>query len=438
MKFALLIVVVAGCALEAGKNKCVEQTDCLDGYSCINNTCEMVSTCTPATCAADQCSMVSDGCGGLLDCGGCGAGEVCGANTHTCAPQPEHCSNGQRDGLESDVDCGGDCAACPNGKRCNGQSDCETGTCEGNVCLGGRWTSVAPMPTARTGAGAVVTPDGLIYVIGGYRSGGLTGVVEVFNPTTNSWGTRAPMPTPRDDFAAVLGSDNLIYTIGGHYNSSVFPYEDGNSIKVEAYNPATNTWTAKPSLPNGRSRPAAVTATNGKIYVTGGYSVGPEETLSSVISYTPGAASWTAVSASMTNVRTGHGSVTTADGRIYAVAGYDGDNELNTFEYYVPGAISWATLPMIPTARKYTAAALAGGKLYVIGGSAWLSASVAYSKANEMYDPATNTWTKAPSMPLGRFDHALVTGIDGRIYAIGGSAGGTPSMTNVVDVFTPE
>jgi len=433
VRFLLLLLFVAGCPLEGpGKSSCVVETDCLDGYSCVNGLCE--PACAPATCGMNQCNMISDGCGGQLDCGGCATGEVCSANQ--CGPRPQHCTNNVQDGTESDKDCGGDCDGCANGQRCYSTNDCAAGTCENQTCLGGRWTTAAPMPTARLGGAAVLGPDGLIYVIGGYKSmGGVTGVVEVYNPATNSWSTRAPMPTPRDGFTAVLGPDDLIYTIGGHYDYSVFPYVDGNSIKVEAYNSATNTWTAKPSLPNGRYRTAAVSATNGKLYVIGGYSVNPEETLSSVISYTPGASSWTTVSASMTTARDGHGAIATSDGRLYAVGGYDGTNELNTFEYYVPGAISWNTLPLMPTARKYAGTVLSGGKLYVIGGSAYLSANVRYSKANEVYDPAANTWSKLPSMPAGRFDHAIVTGSDGRIYIIGGTLEGT--ITNTVDVFTP-
>jgi hypothetical protein len=44
--------------------------------------------CAPKTCTAlgAQCGSVSDGCGGLLDCGVCKTGQVCGGT------QPNHCS----------------------------------------------------------------------------------------------------------------------------------------------------------------------------------------------------------------------------------------------------------------------------------------------------------------------------------------------------------
>ena len=42
-----------------------------------------------------------------------------------------HCQNGVKDGDESDVDCGGSCPACPQGKLCGGGADCASGTCAG-------------------------------------------------------------------------------------------------------------------------------------------------------------------------------------------------------------------------------------------------------------------------------------------------------------------
>jgi hypothetical protein len=47
------------------------------------------NTCHPATCAqvGATCGAASDGCGGTLSCGSCGAGTVCKSNECVCAPQ---------------------------------------------------------------------------------------------------------------------------------------------------------------------------------------------------------------------------------------------------------------------------------------------------------------------------------------------------------------
>ncbi|HEY8380066.1 MAG TPA: hypothetical protein VIK91_26430 [Nannocystis sp.] len=52
----------------------------------------------------------------------------------TTTPTPT-CDDGERNGDESDVDCGGSCPACADGKACKGPSDCQSGVCEGGVCV---------------------------------------------------------------------------------------------------------------------------------------------------------------------------------------------------------------------------------------------------------------------------------------------------------------
>jgi len=47
---------------------------------------------------------------------------------------PATCSDGVDNGLESDIDCGGNCAPCPAGNDCGSGDDCESFVCTGGVC----------------------------------------------------------------------------------------------------------------------------------------------------------------------------------------------------------------------------------------------------------------------------------------------------------------
>ena len=50
---------------------------------------------------------------------------------------PAGCSNGARDGNETDIDCGGDaCPKCGSGKACLHGTDCDSTICDNNVCAG--------------------------------------------------------------------------------------------------------------------------------------------------------------------------------------------------------------------------------------------------------------------------------------------------------------
>jgi N-acetylneuraminic acid mutarotase len=79
------------------------------------------------------------------------------------------------------------------------------------------WSTRAPMPTARSGVGAVVI-DGKIYVIGGEgwvdELGGVFRTNEAYNPKSESWVEKTPMPTARHGFAkGVL--DGKLYAVSG-------------------------------------------------------------------------------------------------------------------------------------------------------------------------------------------------------------------------------
>lgn len=48
---------------------------------------------------------------------------------------PAACSDGKKDGAETDVDCGGGaCASCAIGKECDEGADCATGLCKSSRC----------------------------------------------------------------------------------------------------------------------------------------------------------------------------------------------------------------------------------------------------------------------------------------------------------------
>ncbi len=87
---------------------------------------------------------------------------------------------------------------------------------------------------------------------------------------------------------------------------------------VDAYNPATNTWTPKAPLPSGRRQASGAAVISGKIYVAGGE---------------------------------------------------NGTNRLTTLEVYDPVGNSWAPKANMPTARAYSAAGAVNGLLYAVGGS---------------------------------------------------------------------
>lgn len=70
------------------------------------------------------------------------------------------------------------------------------------------------MPTARLGM-AGVTLGGKLHVFGGRNGSTYLRTVEVYNPLTNLWSSRPSMPTPRS-LLGVSGVSGSLYAVGGH------------------------------------------------------------------------------------------------------------------------------------------------------------------------------------------------------------------------------
>jgi len=105
--------------------------DCGDACCGAEQACHQGACCTPSICQdlpGVECGFTSDGCGGLLDCGGCGADEVCDAQNQ-CACEFEACG-GVCCGLGQPCIGGACCVPSCVGKSCGDPDDCG-GLCDG-------------------------------------------------------------------------------------------------------------------------------------------------------------------------------------------------------------------------------------------------------------------------------------------------------------------
>lgn len=79
------------------------------------------------------------------------------------------------------------------------------------------WEADAPMPTGMTNVSLVAAPDGNLYAFGTptpFPGNAPVGTVLQYSPATNSWATLAPLPSGRAAARAVLAG-NGIYALGG-------------------------------------------------------------------------------------------------------------------------------------------------------------------------------------------------------------------------------
>lgn len=290
----------------------------------------------------------------------------------------------------------------------------------------GIWTTRASMPTPRGGPTAGVI-NGVFYVAGGTSvtgTGTALTTLEAYDPTGDSWTAKASMPTGREEPSGEV-INGVLYVAGGHPSGG---FSSGAIAVLEAYDPATNTWTSKAPMPTARGT-AAAGVINGVLYVAGGTVSG--SALTTLEAYDPATNTWTS-GAPMPTARYG-AAADVINGVLYVAGGASGTAALTTLEAYDPATNTWTSRAPMPTARAGAAAGVINGVLYIAGGVGSAGAVAAL----EAYDPAADTWTTKAPTPTARFIPASGV-VNGVLYVAGGNTSNSNSTgLATLETFTP-
>jgi N-acetylneuraminic acid mutarotase len=244
-----------------------------------------------------------------------------------------------------------------------------------------------------------------------------------------AWSSKSPLPTARFGLTTCV-VDGKIYAMGGG-DAPYTPYLSA----VEIYDPATDSWETGIPMPNARMGHATAVV-GGKIYVMGGAYEALTST-ATVDEFDPATGTW-ANKAPMPNDRVFHcaGAV---DGKIYVLGGCRSGWNVNgadvtDVDVYDPATDTWTRKGKMRSPRAMAAAAVVNGKIYVFGG---IVGSLANSPGNtaDMYDPAANTWK--PIAGLVPRACSGICAVDNKVYVLGsGSLQGTLSRTDIYDPAT--
>jgi N-acetylneuraminic acid mutarotase len=191
------------------------------------------------------------------------------------------------------------------------------------------WVKKANLPNpAACGAQGVIA--GRLYVYA--PPGGTCGTLHRFyryNPNNNTWAT---LPTPPSvhlsPVAGVIGGK--FYLAGGNVNAVLTP-----NLALHVYDPGTNSWATKASLPS-KQQYAAGAALSGKLYVAGGanFDILGAPPISTVRAYDPATNSWSAKAALPTARYYATG--VNAGSRFWVISGWAAGGNSTKVEAYTP------------------------------------------------------------------------------------------------------
>jgi N-acetylneuraminic acid mutarotase len=292
-------------------------------------------------------------------------------------------------------------------------------------------------------------------VFGGLGPGwGPQGLVYEYDPTVDKWTKKQPMALPAHH-VAFTELNGKCYAFGGFVPPESGPPAWVPINNAWEYDPATDRWKALAPMPSKRGS-AVAAVVNGKIYVIGGAAVHPGSSepalqparphrlVATVEEYDPKTNTWSQRS-SMPTARN-HAAIGVVDNKIYVIGGRLGSafiftaSNTNIVEEYDPVSDQWGLVKArMPTERSGGAWGVHKGRIYVAGGEHQDGHLMAAFRALEAYDPATNTWMELPMMPMPR--HGLAGAVVGdRLYLASGdiqSAGitGMRVVTDAHDVF---
>jgi DNA-binding CsgD family transcriptional regulator/N-acetylneuraminic acid mutarotase len=275
-----------------------------------------------------------------------------------------------------------------------------------------RWIHLSDLPIPRARL-ALAAHNGQLFAVGGDQETGVTGLVDIYSPETDTWSSGASKPTPVSNVGAAVIGDR-IYVPGGCIGLSEV------TDRMEVYTPSNDTWDQVASLPIPLCAYALATVDE-KIYLFGGWD--GQRFVDHVYIYDPDNDNWT--DGEPMPVARGFAAAGAIEGVVYVVGGYDSIREFaDNYAYHISDD-TWTQKAPMSIGRGGLGAAVVGDKLYAIGGG-WRS----FLSTNERYDPVSNSWIAFESPVLSEWRNLGVAPSDTQIYAVGGWSGGGYAEVN--------
>ena len=277
------------------------------------------------------------------------------------------------------------------------------------------WSPSGSMAQARVGHTATVLTDGRVLMVGGDQQW----TAGIFDPSTGKGSPTGkieghPRRTTTRHTATLL-ADGRVLTVSGTEDS----FREG---LVQLYDPSTNSWSVAANM---AQPPIAFHTANllkdGRVLVTGPVEDETEIDLRPTAElYDPATDSWSPAG-SMTQARGGHTATLLSDGTVLVAGGASGRylrlvDSSEGAESFDPSTDSWSSVEsMVQPRMNHRAILLPNGTVLVVGGEVTLEEQGLYHQqcdmfapcpfmlaSAELYEPSSGTWhSNGPAPPVG-------------------------------------
>jgi hypothetical protein len=264
--------------------------------------------------------------------------------------------------------------------------------------------------------------------------------------SSSSFTPTGDMQVARGFHTATLLGDGKVLVVGGAAHGSDLLCLDGLD-SAELYDASTGSFSKTGNPTTAHYAHAATLLQGGEVLITGGFASGfdcedlgePAQVVAEVYNPATGAFESTG---HMVEGRGGHTATLLPNGKVLVAGGGDagggtlpffGDSS-NTAELYDPATqVFTRTGSMVTSRFGHTATLLSNGKVLIVGGVESGVMLFQMTPTAELYDPATGTFTPTGSLAVARAGHTATLLKDGKVLIAGGltntqdSASGTAS-----------
>lgn len=279
-----------------------------------------------------------------------------------------------------------------------------------------------------------VLQDGRVLIAGGTKVPDSTpeavATAELYDRGTDTvTAVSNTMSTPRWQNSAITLLDGRALVVGGACHSNLTTC-NGDPIKADVFDPATNTFSPVADMTVGRAYTRTVLLPDGRVLIA-------SANTSALEIFDPETNTFSSIPHSISHV---FGvMVRLRDGRVLLASGDGGNTAAELFDPETNTLSSTGTLTQ--SRSKFTAHTLPDGRVICIGGASTSAGGISNPLTSiEFFDPTTGTFSAVSyQMGTARTWHASALLRDGKVLAMGGYTlpGQCGSLTDTVDQIDP-